>query len=225
MRSFPSSRNLLLAIALALGVVLLCTHPTLSFARPAVVEPPLEFQLQVGTQSVPVALDEEFTVTLGGEVVRMTLTVAPDRLFDNTDGVRFRYPKNMAFAYDGSAPDVKIWTMDGGDCVLMLFRFEDPGMEVDEVSVTVLEQLVSTFGRGNTEVSKRKLVLGGRTLECSRLVARIVGESIVQELVAFAHGKDVCVLSMQDSPTDSGESTKEYREILALLARTFEFPE
>lgn len=225
MRSLTSSRNLLLAIALTFSVVLLCTHPTLSFARPAVVEPPLEFQLQVGTQSVPVALDEEFTVTLGGEVVRMTLSVAPDRLFDNADGVRFRYPKDMAFVYDGSASDVKMWTLDGSDCVLSLFRFIDPGMGVDEVRADVLAQLVSTFGRGNTVVSKHKLVLGGRTVECSRLVVRIVGEPIMQELVAFAHGKDVCVLSVQDSPTDSGESTKEYREILALLARTFEFPE
>ena len=225
MRPTTSSRSLWILAGLALCGIGFSTHLSQSFARPAAVEPPLEFQLQVGDQHVPVALDEAFTVTLDGEAVRMMLTVAPDRLFDNAGGVRFRYPKDMVFAYDGSEPNMKLWSFDGTDCVVLLFKFEDQDVAPADVLTSIFEEMLSKFGRGSTRVTDIRSVLGGRTFKGRRLVARIAGEAIQQDYVAFQHSGDAYVLSVQDSLTDSGQTTAETRAVQALLARTFKFPE
>jgi hypothetical protein len=208
------------ALAAPFALVVLLT--SVSLARPEHVEPPLEFQLTIDGRAHDVELDRPLQVTIGDKVVELRLTAGSSRLFDNANGICFRYPRHFSFEYDGAGTAAVIWTLEGIDCTLMLSRlpgFASASAARDEVVADVARR----FGAGSSKPSASSVTLGGRKVESRRLVVTIAGFAQSFEVVGFKVGDVVHALVVQCGLDEKGEIAKESKDVLDLLARTFRY--
>ena len=183
---------------------------TVGFCQDETKEPPQVFELQVAGKSQTVKLDETFELDLSGKT-ELKLTAIGNRQF-NFAGIRFPYPTFFAFEAE-IEPESKIWTLDGSDCVIMVFAFlenNSPGHE-DFAKAIGLQ-----FGEG-TSYSKVKLACEGFTLQGTQIKAELAGAKLVQQVFEIPTSGGSRIMAVQDSLEDDGTHTKEYKVIKKLL--------
>lgn len=185
-------------------------------------EPPVIYHLEVDGKRIPVDLDRPVELETKTPRTKVTLRAEAHRVF-NLGGVRFHYPRDMGFEADFSEPQVRLWTLDGNNAVLMVQRLLGEGSH-EAVRKRLVNELVQQYGAGSVTRSASTMVLQKKSLSGMTLKVNVAGSMLSQAVYSFQAGKDSMVLILQDSLTDDGKPTDEYLRIVKMLEATFEFP-
>ncbi|RYG72835.1 hypothetical protein EON80_03815 [bacterium] len=182
-------------------------------------EPAAEYTLQVNGNKLPLTLGNEVASKVAGQLIRFKLTRQPFREF-NKSGVQFQYPVNYGFEVDDSDPSVTVWTVSGGDSILMLNRFSK--MPLPELSSDIIGEITKQFGAKNVVVTPLTLYLKGRNIAGKRLNITLAGQKLVQDIFAFGTAKNSFVLVIQDVPTN-GKPSAENTKLKVLLTQSLKW--
>jgi len=189
-----------IAIACLLNLFLVAT----GLCQADTKEPPQQFELTVDGKAQVIELDKEFEIDLQGST-KFKLKASPTRNFKFA-GLRFPYPSFFAFEAEHDV-DSKLWTLDGNDCVLMVFAF--PG----DASIghrDIAKQIGSQYGR-KTTYSKTKLSGTGFVLKGTEIYARVAGAELKQQVFQVPTDDGTRLLLIQDSLEDDGTHTTEFQ--------------
>jgi len=205
---------------LLLTAILLMGAASVSVAqgKAADAPPPLVMELEVDGKSVPVEPNRTFEVEINGRKVPVRLKVLPHRVFDR-EGVRFQYPADHGWEVDRGESAVTIYTLDGNNTVIMLMKYNVP-IEEGKARQRMADGLLAQYGK-NAKQSPLTLKLGEITATGTRVDAKIVGESMRQDIYSFKHRDSTWLLMIQDTPND-GEPSAETRAVVEMLQKTFE---
>ena len=176
------------------------------FSQDETKEPPQIFQLQVDGKSHAVKLDEEFELDLSGKT-KLKLIALNTRQFKFA-GIHFPYPTSFAFEAE-IEPELKLWTLDGSDCLIMVFAF--PGDESTGHS-DFAQSIGSQYG-DQTSYSEVELVCQEVTLKGTQITAEVVGTKLVQQVFEIPTSDGSRMLVIQDSLEDDGTHTKEFKDV------------
>jgi hypothetical protein len=185
-------------------------------------EPPQEFYVEIGNQQIPIAPDRPLKLPASGETT-ITLRLKPYRTFSRS-GVEFQYPREFLFEADVEDPNNVLWTLEGKDTVLMIFRAPrelDPQGFLEELQRTMTEQ----YGEPNVRTSNTSIKLKEETLDGTRLDIRLAGSRLYQDLYALRGRDFTYALILQQSPDDLGRPTSESRHALRKFRETFRLAE
>lgn len=182
---------------------------------PESIEPPLGYSLQVGKESI--TLREGQQVQLTGTFVNPQLKLSSDdfRTFPYA-GLSFRYPKDFSFEADFTNANLRQWSLDGQNCVILI--------QVLKTSLTVSEfadSLTDQYGKQNCRVTDVSINLGEHKLKGKRIQAKLVMQTLIQEAFLLPSSADTKLLLLQDSPKDDGTPSDERKRLGKLLTETF----
>jgi hypothetical protein len=188
-------------------------------AEPEDREPPLVFYFEAeGSKRVGVELDKPFNpIELGKSA---TLRVEPHRRFAYA-GFEFKYPREYGFEAQLEA-QFSAWTLSGNDTKLIVQRYRGQ-KKVEVMHKGVLAEIHKAYG-GKAKESPVTMVVGGRTLEGTRLEVELASARVVQDLFPVKSGNDVVELIIQDSPKKAGEPSAERVRTQKLLEETLKLP-
>lgn len=181
--------------------------PVIAIGQTDTTEPPQTFELVVDGKAQTVELNKEFELDLKGKT-KVKLKALPNRQFEFA-GVSFPYPSFFAFEAEHDVTS-KLWTLDGNDCVVMVFAFPgESGVGHQELA----RQIGAQFGRG-TKFSKTKFEGKSVSLSGTRIRASVVGSKLIQDVFDIpteSGGSRIIVI--QDSLEDDGSHTKEFKNL------------
>jgi hypothetical protein len=198
-------------------VFLVSAQPVFAQADPESIEPPVGYSLKVGDKVVrlkerePAVLDGTFTNP------KITLTADDYRVFPYA-GVSFQYPSDFAFQAELDDKNLRRWSLDGKNCVIMVQEY-GVKIELDDLVNAIAKQ----YGEGNSVQTEISLTLGGRKLDGKRIKAKLAGSTIVQDVLAIPTTKGAKVMLLQDSPNDDGTPSEERRLLEKRLVESFAF--
>ncbi|MFQ5845589.1 MAG: hypothetical protein ACE5JG_11445 [Planctomycetota bacterium] len=182
-------------------------------------EPPLIFRLEVDGRAHRIEPDRPLKLPTGAGTTTVTLRVEPHRVFAY-GGLHFHYPRSYAFEADLRSPELSRWTLDGDDCVLMVFRF--PGQtDPERVLQSSVREMRRQFGGLHVQQSDTTLALDGRKLAGKELRVELAGQRLVQSFYAVRAGDAAVVLVIQDTPRPGGDPSPDRVRAEEMLARTF----
>ena len=182
-------------------------------------EPPLLLRLIVGGETHAIRLDEPLELPTPAAKTTVLLRAEPHRLFPY-GGVRFRYPRHFAFTADRENPAVRQWTLDGSDCVIMLFRFPGDNDATKSLRDSVDAARAQWGERART--SDTALDLNGVKLEGTMFDIMLAGQRLKQSYFGLRVGEDSMVIILQDSLQENGQASADYSRTLKMLEESFE---
>ena len=183
-------------------------------------EPPLLTYLEVGGIKTPIELDKPLDLKTQEGMTSVTLRVEPYREFPYA-GLGFRYPRSYAFDADLDNPGIRMWTMEGPDCTVMVFCYpssSDPATTLDQS----IEGARERFGAEESSAEPASLKLGDEELSGTLLKILIGGQSMHQHFFSLATVGGTVLLILQDSPDDGGEPSAEYKALIEMLQGSFQ---
>lgn len=182
---------------------------------PESIEPPLGYSLQVGNESI--SLREGQPVQLTGTFVNPQVKLSSDdfRTFPYA-GLSFRYPKDFSFEADFTNPDLRQWSLDGQNCVILI-QVVKASVPVSEFADTLTDQ----YGKQNCQVADVSITLGDHKFKGKRVQAKLVMHTLVQEVFSLPTSAGTRLLLLQDSPKDDGTPSEERKRLGKLLTETF----
>ena len=198
-------------------VFLVSAQQVFAQSDPESIEPPVGYSLKVGDKVV--RLKEREPALLEGTFTnpKITLTADDYRVFPYA-GISFRYPSDFAFEADLEDKNLRRWSLDGKNCVIMVQEY-GVKIELDDL----VDALAKRFGEANTVRSEISLTLGGQRLQGTRIKAKLAGSTIVQDVLSIPTTKGAKVLLLQDSPNDDGTPSDERRLLEKRLVESFTF--
>lgn len=180
-------------------------------------EPPLEVSIAIDGEHHRLRTSEVSQIEINGRKVAIVVDASDYRTLQVSD-VAFRYPGHMAFDVDRDDEAVEVWTLDGNETVIMLFRFAKSAGDVTEDVVAGVE---NQFGKKNAKRSNVTMELGGAKRQGIRVDARAFQSIRICADYFFLPGKSYnYVLGIQES-TEDEEQTKETQRTLKLLQESF----
>ena len=180
-------------------------------------EPPLRFELRLGDETVEVRAGTPFEVSVDGKAIKGELVARPTRRLVLEEH-EFEYPQGMTFEYE-SVFGTKIWTLDGNDSVVMVYRHLG-ALSLDEFAELIADGLSGSFGA--PEESAVSIHLGGREVHGRALVCDGSGFFIHSELFQLGAGaRTRSTLILQDVRHERDEPTEEFLAVRQLLEETF----
>lgn len=197
---------------LAVACLLPFSASPLSAAEDA--EPPLNFTLKIGGQSVRVVPGTP--VAVKGAFADPEVTLVPDahRTF-GYGGMNFAYPSNFAFEADFTEKGLKSWTLDGSNYVIMVQCYET--VKVTPAGLAAV--LKQTYG-GTTKSEPVSHSFNGKKLEGVRVMATVAGTSFTQDVLALPAEKGSRFLILQDLSPQEKTTDAESKQALKLLGET-----
>jgi hypothetical protein len=178
------------------------------------MEPPAILEVNLNGQTLRVLEGE--TIDVNGTPV--TVTLAATRALQ-MGRVSFEYPRHFAYAYDGSSPGMRNWTVDGNDVVVMFFEM------TQAISIKDFEtEMVGRFGKKNCRPMDTEMKLGGRNWQGRRIEVTLVGTLIMVNLLNITLDDGITrFLIIQDTRVDSPETGDEVMELQRVLDRTISY--
>ena len=182
-----------------LATILLLCPSTLLVASDK-EEPALSYTLRLDKETIRLVPGKE--IQIKGRFDNPTATLVPDteRLFTHGQ-VTFKYPANFAFEADFDTKDVKIWTLDGNSCVIMVHQYESAEMAPKEFAA----QLKKMYGAG-TRIESRLFSLNGQKYSGVRIHATIASQKLIQDVLALPAKKGSRLLILGRRPHRSPET-------------------
>lgn len=187
------------------------------------IEPPMIFHLEIDGRKLPVELDKPVELPGKDGPVKATLRAERHREFVY-GGMRFNYPRHMAFEADFETESLRSWTLDGNDAVVMIHRHLG-NEDHEQFRKDMVAEMVRQYGRGRSKSEATALELEGRKISGTKVTATIVESKLVQSVYSWKDGKDTVVLVFQDAPDEDEEATAEFRSFLKMFTGSFKFRE
>jgi len=193
---------------------------TLLFLLPATLllasdkdEPSLSYTLRVDKETVRLVPGKD--VQIKGRFDNPTVTLVPDteRLFTYAQ-VTFKYPANFAFEADFDTEGLKMWTLDGNNCVIMVQQYESLAMTPKAFA----EQLKKLYGAG-TRTENKSYTFNGQKYSGIRVHLTLASQKMIQDVLALPTKTGSRLLILQDNPPEEKQS-EESKTVLKLLNET-----
>lgn len=192
-------------------VGLLIFNPSIYAQKEMDKAPPLKLEIEVNGENHQI-IDGESIVVNGNTIKVTTLNT----LTFDYGGITFDYQKHFAFEHD-SEESYDSWVLDGNDFVISYFRFEE-----DVTLEDFLDQMISQFGKKNTEVIDKNMQLGKVKLSGKRMKINLVGALLTYDLFLLdINDAGTYILSFQDSKNEDGTDSNENIATLKLINKTF----
>ncbi|PKL46346.1 MAG: hypothetical protein CVV42_16655 [Candidatus Riflebacteria bacterium HGW-Riflebacteria-2] len=182
------------------------------------VEPSDTYRLVLNDQEIALFTDRDVELPENAGKARTRLVVNPEKHFVYGD-IELSYPRYFTFEADLGEPEVKLWSLSGNKTVLMVQRYP---VEMDHR--TMAEQLVPSFGEGNSRLGTCEMVFNGNKTPGSRVITTIGEGTIAQEIYSFAMKSGSLLLIIQDT-LDNGNNSEEFKSFRDQLSRTFKITE
>ncbi len=182
------------------------------------VEPPDTYRLVLNDGEVELFTDRDVELPENAAKAKARLIVNPEKRFAYGD-VELNYPRYFTFEADLDAEEVRLWSLSGNKAVLMVQRYP---VEMDHK--VMAEQLLPSFGEGNSTLGTCEMVFNGVNTAGSRVVTTIGEGTIAQEIFSFKMKKGSLLLILQDT-LDNGNNSEEFKAFRAQLTRTFKITE
>jgi len=199
-----------------LVITLLLTVLASSIHANESTEPNLNYTLKIGDRSYAVVEGEAFKVDPISDKLEARLVADVHRIFSHQN-FSFRYPRYFTFEADLSDPKDKSWTLSGNDCKIMILTFR--GTLTPKQFAANLAQ---TFGEKNTTTTDAKVKLGKTTYDSAFVDTTVAGNRMMMEILPTTPPKGWTKLFViQDSVSDAGAHSKEYRELMEMLRGSF----
>ena len=179
------------------------------------VEPSDSYQLSINSQNMAVFTDQDVELPADAAKAKVRLVVAPDKQF-TYGGISLSYPRYFTFEADLSEPGVKLWSLSGNKAVLMVQRYP-----VEMSHRTMAEQLLPSFGEGNSTLGECEMMLSNVKTAGSRVVTTIGEGTIAQEIYSFEMKAGSLLLILQDTLEPSGKNSSEFTTFRDQLSKTF----
>lgn len=182
---------------------------------PESIEPPLGYSLQVGNESI--SLREGQPVQLTGTFVnpQVKLSSGDFRTFPYA-GLSFRYPKEYSFEAKFTTAGLRQWTLDGRNCVVCVQVFK-ANLTLSEL----VNSLTDQFGKQNCQVTDVSITLGDHKFKGKRIQAKVVMQTVIQEVFPLPSSAGAKFLALQDLPNNDGTPSDERKRLGKLLTETF----
>ena len=207
------------------AVTLILAMSAESLARPAGETPPRAFTLTIAGEQHTIHLNAAKRLKVGKQELEVRLTASATRLFDNAGGLRFRYPADFTFTYDDSMPIQPSWSLDGSDCIVMVFDVSQDPREVGAIQADIKNNMVQAYrASGTVETTVGTMNLGGKLYATQRLNVVLAGSGLIQDLAALSGGAKKYILLVQDSVDADPKGTAEGLEMRELLKQTLSLP-
>ncbi|PKL41983.1 MAG: hypothetical protein CVV41_16155 [Candidatus Riflebacteria bacterium HGW-Riflebacteria-1] len=179
------------------------------------VEPSDSYHLSINNQKVPVFTDQDVELPADAANAKVRLVVAPEKQF-TYGGVSLGYPRYFTFESDLSEPEVKLWSLSGNKAVLMIQRYP-----VEMNHRTMAEQLLPSFGEGNSTLGECEITLNNVKTAGSLVVTTIGEGTIAQEIYSFEMKAGSLLLILQDTLEPAGKNSGEFTAFRDQLSKTF----
>mgnify|MGYP000899697530 FL=1 len=189
-----------------------------AFAVDESVEPADSYKLSLNGTEVEIFTDKDIELSEDAGKAKARLIVNPEKRFHYGD-VDFQYPRYFTFEADLSSDDVKLWSLSGNKAVIMVQRYP---IVMDHKIMA--EQLLPSFGEGNSTLGTCEMMFNGVDTAGSRVVTTIGQGTIAQEIYSFPMTTGSLLLVLQDT-LDSDKNSEEFKAFRAQLARTFKLTE
>ena len=180
------------------------------------VEPKLNYTLKIGDRSYAVSEGEPFQVDSISKKSEARLVADTHRIFSHQN-FSFRYPRYFSFEADLSNAMDKSWTLSGNDCKIMILTFR--GTLTPRQFAANLAQ---TFGEKNTNITDANVKLGKVVYDGALVDTTVAGNRMMMEILPTTPPKGWTKLFViQDSVSDAGVHSKEYKELMEMLRGSF----
>jgi len=177
-------------------------------------EPSLVYTLQIDDQKIRVVPGQEIEIMGAFENPKVTLVPDKARLFTYS-GITFKYPSQFAFEADFETAGVKMWSLDGNDCVIMVQQYEALQMTPQTFS----EILKESYGP-ETKLENKSYRFNGQQYSGVRVRVSLAGTALIQDVIALPTKKGSRLLVLQDLPPEEKVSQDESKFVLKLLDET-----
>lgn len=219
MRSFFRGFSVPVVTGLVLcGIVAYALYPIQAAPTkgdPEAAEPALGFTLQIGDKTVRVREGEATKIDGRFNNPEVRLVADEFRIFSYA-GINFRYPRGYAYEADFTDKDVRMWTLTGNACTVMVYSYAQVVTPEEFAS-----NLADTLDADTTKVSNGTMKVGSRDLKGKRIQTVIAGNPIVYDAVAVPSAKGSVLLVLQDSVGKDGMPSRDRRIMAELIDKTF----
>lgn len=175
-------------------------------------EPQRDYILSINGDSFVLRPGVDLKIERDFKQPTVRLDVGPIRHFAYGDLV-FDYPAAFVWEADAFDPSMRMWTMDGADVSMMVFRTSF-GFSAAEYADSLEEE----FDEIEREEIRRKL--GSFELSGTQVTTEIAGSTLIYEVLEAPVEVGGALLVIMDA-TDHGLHTTEYGKAMALLKQTF----
>ena len=179
-------------------------------------EPLLGYTLNIGEQKVRVEAGRETVVQGNFENPKVTLQADTEKHFTYA-GLDFRYPAYFAFEAAMETEGIRIWTLSGNGCVLIIQHYHTVAMNAEEFA----KGLKGQYGKSATaKPTSRKF--NHQTFHGLQVTAKIAGVQMTQDVLAFDTKGGCRLLIIQQSDGDNAASKEEFERVIKLLNTTLQ---
>lgn len=199
---------------LAVSISLLASFSSSPAFAAEDTEPPLNYTLKIGDESVRIV--PGVAVDVKGAFTDPVVTLVPDahRSF-GYGGMTFSYPSNFAFEADFSTNGLKMWTLDGNNFVIMVHHYEAESVAPADLAAVMKK----SYGAG-TKSEPVSHTFNGHKLAGVRIRATVAGTSLIQDILALPAKQGGRILILQDLSPQEKVSDDESKQVLKLLGET-----
>lgn len=204
----------LTATLFCVGSALAALTPSFATGSPQdeAAEPLRDYILSIDGDSFVVRPGVELKIDREFKSPTVQLDVGPVRHFAYGD-LAFDYPAAFVWEADAFDPSMRIWTMDGADISMMVFRTSF-GFSAAEYADSLEEE----FDEIKREEISHKM--GSFELHGTQVTTEIAGSTMIYEVLEAPVQVGGALLVIMDA-TDHGLHTAEYKETMALLKQSF----
>lgn len=192
--------------------------PTLRSA--AVTEPPYRLVVEVDGQTVHLDDGQRGEVTIGDRKVVVRAAVLPTRVL-SAKGVRFEFLRAMDFEVEES-DHLSSWTLDGGDCTVMLTRWE--AIEAPRAREHLTSTVAAASGHAE-EVQDIEWQLGKEKVRGAAVRWRLAALHMQMTVLRLEVRGVGFLLTLQDSLDDDGALSAESQQMHRVLRESFAIEE
>ena len=180
------------------------------------VEPKLNYTLRIGERSYAISEGKTFEVDQISEKSKARLVADVHRIFSHQN-FSFKYPRYFAFEADLSDPGHKSWALSGNDTKIMILTFRDTLTPKQFAA-----NLAQTFGEKNTTIADAKVNLGKAVYDGALVDTTVAGSRMMMEILPTTTPKGwTKLIVIQDSVSDAGAHSQEYKELMVMLSESF----
>ena len=180
-------------------------------------EPKLQIALKINNKNYKVYENEELKINEPVTNPAITVKISDYKTFENA-AYSFDYPKNMSYEYSREEAS-NTWTLNGNSLNIIVFE-----LEAKVPTDLLINEMIDKFGKENCKTENAAYSFGNKKCAGRKLNISLAGQKLVLFFYELVSAKNKSgFIAFQDSLTDTGESSEEYRKVLSLVESTFKF--
>lgn len=192
-----------------------CAEAEKMVTRDESIEPSSIFVLDVNGEKFELTSGKPTELPIEVKNPKVALEVKPYKEFTYA-GIYLKYPQSFSFEADLADETVKMWNLSGNSGILMIQKYS---LEMDHQTMAHLLQ--PRYGEKNARIADCEILLDGKKVPGTKVVATFGGTSISQEVYSFnVEGGSILVI-LQDSIDEEGKPTQEGVDLKGMISKTF----